>query len=53
MRSNRASDDCTSACTLSRLPTGKKRRVCSVVKATSVPTEIVARPLSTACPATP
>ena len=53
MRSNSASDDCTSACTLSRLPTGKKSRVCIVVKATSVPTETCAQPPAMAWPATP
>ena len=53
MRSNSASDDCTSACTLSRLPTGKKSRVCMVVNATSVPTETSAQPLAIAYPATP
>ena len=53
MRSKSASDDCTSACTLSRLPTGKKSRVCIVVKATSVPTETCAQPPAMAWPATP
>ena len=48
MRSKSASDDCTSACTLSRLPTGKNRRVCSVVNATSVPIETVVNPVEIA-----
>ena len=44
MRSKSASDDCTSSCTPSRLPIGKKSRVCSVVNATSVPIVIVSEP---------
>ena len=40
MRSNSASELCTSSWTPSRLPIGKNSRVCSVVNATSVPIEI-------------
>ena len=51
MRSNRASEVCTSACTPSRLPTGKNRRVCRVVNATRVPIETVVMPAAIAWPA--
>ena len=37
MRSNSASEPCTSTLTCSMLPMGKKRRLCSVVNATMVP----------------
>ena len=39
MRSKSASEVCTSTEIESRLPIGAKRRVCSVVNATSVPIE--------------
>ena len=51
MRSNSASDDCTSICTPSRLPIGKKSRVCSVVNATSVPIVIASEPRALEKPA--
>jgi hypothetical protein len=38
-RSKRASEVCASICTLRREPIGQKSRVCSVVKATTVPSE--------------
>ena len=42
MRSNIASDDCSSTDTCSRRPTGKYKRFCSVVKAMMVPAVIPA-----------
>ena len=52
-RSKRASDVCTSTWTPSSELTGKKRRVWSVVNATSVPIEIAALPDASRWPATP
>ena len=46
MRSKSASEICTSIWTPSRLPIGKKSRVCSVVNATSVPIVIVCEPFA-------
>ncbi len=51
MRSKSASDDCTSIWTPRRPPIGKKRRVCSVVNATSVPIVIVCDPFAMLQPA--
>ena len=51
MRSKSASDVCTSRPTPSSEPTGKNSRVWSVVKATSVGTEIACEPLASASPA--
>ncbi len=51
MRSKSASDACTSSWTPSRLPIGKKSRVCSVVKATSVPSVIASEPCAIVNPA--
>jgi hypothetical protein len=51
MRSNSASEDCTSSWTFSSPPIGKKRRVCSVVNATSVPMVIVSEPRAIEKPA--
>ena len=45
MRSNRAIDDCNSTDTCSNLPTGKYRRLCSVVKAMMVPADTMEGPL--------
>ena len=50
MRSNSASDVCTSRLTPSSEPTGKKRRVWSVVKATRVGTETACEPFASASP---
>ena len=46
MRSNRASDACTSIPTDSSAPTGKKMRVWIVAKATNVPTLTAPSPLA-------
>ena len=46
MRSNRASDACTSMPTESSAPTGKKMRVWMVAKATSVPMETAPQPVA-------
>ena len=51
MRSKSASDDCTSICTPSSPPIGKKRRVCNVVNATRVPIEIACDPFAMLHPA--
>ena len=51
MRSKSASELCTSIWTPSRLPIGKKSRVCKVVNATSVPIEITAVPRACVQPA--
>ena len=51
MRSKSASELCTSIWTPSRLPIGKKSRVCSVVNATSVPIEIAVAPRAIVQPA--
>ena len=52
MRSNRASDDCTSVDTCSMEPIGKNSRDCSVVKATRVPAVMRLLPLDRSHPAT-
>ena len=51
MRSKSARELCTSSWTPSKLPIGKKRRVCKVVKATSVPIVIEAFPCAIVKPA--
>ena len=51
IRSNSASELCTSIWTPSRLPIGKNSRVCSVVKATSVPIVIESEPREIVHPA--
>ena len=50
MRSKSASDVCTSRPTPSSEPTGKKSRVCSVVKATSIGIESAVDPCASASP---
>src|SRR2546421_6953102 len=50
IRSKSANEVCTSSPTPSSEPTGKKSRVCSVVKATSVAIEKVCEPLASARP---
>ena len=44
MRSNRASDACSSTETSSSRPMGKYKRLCNVVKATIVPADITLAP---------
>ena len=51
MRANSASEVCTSRLTDSSDWTGKSTRVCSVVKATTVPIEIAWLPLARLSPA--
>ncbi len=51
MRSNSASELCTSSCTFRRPPIGKNSRVWSVVNATSVPIVIVSDPFAMLQPA--
>ena len=51
MRSKRASAPCTSTCTLSIWPSGKKSRLWSVVKATMSPTVGASGAPDAACPA--
>jgi hypothetical protein len=50
IRSKSASEVCTSSPTPSSDPTGKKRRVCRVVNATSTGIEIALEPLASASP---